>query len=492
MGEAADLVARPRAVRAARSVPEVDEVLVRQRDEALVEDGQASGAGIEDADGPSVHARILGAVPGSVRHVLELHSPNGAFAAIEDYLRAAGFFGGRAEDVVADLYLGYGLSTALRRGRHPDPPEPCPLPLAACRIRPELEPGLPAGAFRIGEWSRTWDEDAYAAAVEAVKAAIERGDVYQVNLVQHLSAPFEGDPECLAPALAPLDPLHPWPLSGDGWTIVSASPELFLARRGDRIWTKPIKGTRPLGAVRGPAGVGKGRCRARHDRRPRAQRPLPDLRAGLDPLARPDDRARARGCRAPRHDGRGPPPAGGRSRRAARGDLPGRLGHRRTEDLRPRPHRRVRARRPRRVDGRPRPSLAERRPRARAHDPHLRGRGRAYPPLGRRRNRLGLRSAGGDRGVVGEGAPAPRCHRRSASRSPRPRDAHRPRGRRARPRRPRRADPPRRRRGVPAQPRRLRDDARLRRPSRSSSTSTWRASRARRHGWRSAGSTRRS
>src|SRR5204862_5633244 len=33
----------------------------------------------------------------------------------------------------------------------------------------------------------------------------------------------------------------------DGWTIVSASPELFLRRRGRRIWTMPIKGTRPLG-----------------------------------------------------------------------------------------------------------------------------------------------------------------------------------------------------------------------------------------------------
>jgi para-aminobenzoate synthetase component I len=191
---------------------------------------------------------ILGALPGSVRHVLELHSPNGAFAGIEDHLRAAGFFGGGAEGVVAHLYLGYGLSSALRRGRHPDPPEPCPLPLAACRVRPEIEPGLTAGPFRIGEWSRTWDEDAYAAAVEAVKAAIERGDVYQVNLVQLLAAPFEGDPAGLAAALAPLNPLHPRPLSGDGWTIVSASPELFLARRGDRVWTKPIKGTRPLGA----------------------------------------------------------------------------------------------------------------------------------------------------------------------------------------------------------------------------------------------------
>jgi para-aminobenzoate synthetase component I len=41
--------------------------------------------------------------------------------------------------------------------------------------------------------------------------------------------------------------LHPRPLAGDGWAIVSASPELFLARRGRRLWTAPIKGTRPLG-----------------------------------------------------------------------------------------------------------------------------------------------------------------------------------------------------------------------------------------------------
>jgi para-aminobenzoate synthetase component 1 len=103
------------------------------------------------------------------------------------------------------------------------------------------------GTFRIGEWTRTWGDDEYVAAVEAVKAAIARGDVYQVNLVQHLSAPFDGDPAGLATGLASLHPLHPEPLRGDGWTIVSASPELFLTRRGHRVWTTPIKGTRPLG-----------------------------------------------------------------------------------------------------------------------------------------------------------------------------------------------------------------------------------------------------
>jgi para-aminobenzoate synthetase component 1 len=177
--------------------------------------------------------------------VLEIWELDRAFERIEAHLREAGFLGGGARDVCADLFLGYGLSRAIRRAPWPDPPEPCPLPLAACRVRPAREIAPDPGGYVIGEWTAGWEEAGYAAAIEAVRAAIARGDVYQVNLVQHLSAPFRGDPSALAPALAPLRPLAPRPLSGDGWTIVSASPELFLARRGDRVWTMPIKGTRP-------------------------------------------------------------------------------------------------------------------------------------------------------------------------------------------------------------------------------------------------------
>jgi para-aminobenzoate synthetase component 1 len=99
----------------------------------------------------------------------------------------------------------------------------------------------------FGPWERSWDDDGYAAAIEAVRAAIARGDVYQVNLVQHLSAPFAGSPEMLAAALAPLRPLVPRPFVGDGWAVVSASPELFLSRRGRTLRTMPIKGTAPAG-----------------------------------------------------------------------------------------------------------------------------------------------------------------------------------------------------------------------------------------------------
>jgi para-aminobenzoate synthetase component I len=176
--------------------------------------------------------------------VLELDEAEGAFEALEDYL--APFWG--CDDAVADLYLGYGLSAALRRDKIPGPSEPAPLPLLACRVRPLSRPGrVSTTGYELGAWERTWDDDGYAGAIETVRAAISRGEVYQVNLVQHLAADFAGDPWALALALRHLRPLQPQPFAGAGWTVVSASPELFLARRGPRVVTAPIKGTRPAG-----------------------------------------------------------------------------------------------------------------------------------------------------------------------------------------------------------------------------------------------------
>jgi para-aminobenzoate synthetase component I len=174
--------------------------------------------------------------------VLELHEPVGALEALEAYLAAA-----LRPGLAADVYLGYRLSEPLRRASWSSPPEPCALPVAAARVRAADEPLRAAGSCRVGGWEPTWTAEEHAGAVEEVRASIERGDVYQVNVVQHLSAPFAGDPAGLAAALAPLRPLHPRPFQGEGFAIVSASPELLLARRGNRLWTMPIKGTRPLG-----------------------------------------------------------------------------------------------------------------------------------------------------------------------------------------------------------------------------------------------------
>jgi para-aminobenzoate synthetase component 1 len=198
---------------------------------------------------------------------LELTEPEGAFRALEGWLVEQGFFAAGSETLAADLYLGYGLSHAIRRRSTPSPPEPARLPLLACVVRSDP---YPVGRydndtgdvmFELGEWEATWRESEYGAAVERVREAIARGDVYQVNLVQHLSAavdiagsvPEGGAPAAMAGALAArlarLDPLVRRPFAGDRWSVASASPELFLARRGRSVWTMPIKGTRPAGGA---------------------------------------------------------------------------------------------------------------------------------------------------------------------------------------------------------------------------------------------------
>src|SRR5439155_379459 len=128
---------------------------------------------------------------------------------------------------VARVFISYGASA-------PSAPEPCALPRVAYSLDAPREA---RGSFHIGEWATTWSADDYVRAVGVVRDAIFEGDVYQVNLVQHLRAPFAGDPVALAGAFAPLRPLEPAVLEGDGWAVVSASPELLLQKRGRTIRT---------------------------------------------------------------------------------------------------------------------------------------------------------------------------------------------------------------------------------------------------------------
>ena len=195
--------------------------------------------------------------------MLEIHDAALAFERLESHLLERGFFGVDADPALAaDIYVGYGLAETLRRSKGRAPAEPCPLPLLACSIR--TAPAKPAtpGPFNLGRWEPTWTAEEYATAIARAQEAIGRGDVYQVNLVQHLCARIDGDPAGLASALTTLVPDAPRPFSGPGWSIASASPELFLSRRGGRIWTMPIKGTRRLGS--GAALTESAKDRAEH------------------------------------------------------------------------------------------------------------------------------------------------------------------------------------------------------------------------------------
>jgi para-aminobenzoate synthetase component 1 len=102
-------------------------------------------------------------------------------------------------------------------------------------------------------WTSSLDANAFRAGVADVRERIAAGDVYQVNLCRVLAAALE--PGVTLHGLhARLAARHPAPyaahvfLPRQGVDVASASPELFLARDGDRVVSRPIKGTAPTAA----------------------------------------------------------------------------------------------------------------------------------------------------------------------------------------------------------------------------------------------------
>lgn len=109
------------------------------------------------------------------------------------------------------------------------------------------------------EWETSLDVTRYMAGVEAIRADIREGDVYQVNLCRVMSAKLPSaapgpDAVALSHVLSRANPARHAariviPESGvmPGAWVVSASPELYLSVDGDVISSSPIKGTAALG-----------------------------------------------------------------------------------------------------------------------------------------------------------------------------------------------------------------------------------------------------
>jgi para-aminobenzoate synthetase component I len=113
-------------------------------------------------------------------------------------------------------------------------------------------PGEPWHGPSPDAWTTSLDREGFCAGVDAIRAGIAAGDVYQVNLTRRLTAPLPpgGDVAALGAALgrgnpAPYAAVVRIPPTGRtaGCQVASASPERFLRRDGDRVWSSPIKGT---------------------------------------------------------------------------------------------------------------------------------------------------------------------------------------------------------------------------------------------------------
>ena len=107
---------------------------------------------------------------------------------------------------------------------------------------------IPAEEAYLTDWVAEETAAEFSEKVQNIRAAIARGETYQVNLTFPLTCDF---------------PQDPWPfflhlvhgqqaggagyLQTDRWAICSVSPEHFFTRCGDHLSMRPMKGTAPRG-----------------------------------------------------------------------------------------------------------------------------------------------------------------------------------------------------------------------------------------------------
>lgn len=94
------------------------------------------------------------------------------------------------------------------------------------------------------------DEETYRQKVEQVREHIRAGDVYQINLTGRTHFRFEGSPLVLYARLRQAQrTLYSAYMRIGERTVSSFSPELFFHIDGQRIATRPMKGTAPRGRI---------------------------------------------------------------------------------------------------------------------------------------------------------------------------------------------------------------------------------------------------
>lgn len=111
-------------------------------------------------------------------------------------------------------------------------------------------PVLSGGETPAGPLEFSMDKPAYHQAVRKIRDYIVAGDVYEVNFSQRLTA---------RKGISHMDAYRKMRDRSKAWYsslflfgnrgLLSVSPEEYLTVRGDRVRTRPIKGTRPRGAT---------------------------------------------------------------------------------------------------------------------------------------------------------------------------------------------------------------------------------------------------
>ena len=106
--------------------------------------------------------------------------------------------------------------------------------------------------FVSSQFQSSMDRNTYISYVQGIQEDISNGEVYQVNACRMLSALVSKNFSLMG-LFSSILQNNPAPYATyfriPGVEIASASPELFLKRRGNAVTSSPIKGTRPTGGA---------------------------------------------------------------------------------------------------------------------------------------------------------------------------------------------------------------------------------------------------
>jgi len=149
-------------------------------------------------------------------------------------------------------FLSYEAAPAFDASLTTQPPDNFPLLwfgiYDTCLERTLEELGPPAAAASGELWQPSVSAEQYARVFAQLQELIRAGDTYQVNYTYRIRRHLQSNPFDVFLQLAntQIPPFGAYIDTGE-WAICSASPELFFHRAGERLESRPMKGTAARG-----------------------------------------------------------------------------------------------------------------------------------------------------------------------------------------------------------------------------------------------------
>jgi para-aminobenzoate synthetase/4-amino-4-deoxychorismate lyase len=147
-------------------------------------------------------------------------------------------------------FVSYEAAPTFERSARSVPGCPLPLVWFGLHAAPlEMAPPAPA-PFSVSEWTLDTPRERYEQHIDAIRAAIRRGDAYQVNYTVRAHATLDGDALSFYERLRGAQQADYCAYADIGsHRLLSASPELFFSWHEGVLTTRPMKGTARRGQL---------------------------------------------------------------------------------------------------------------------------------------------------------------------------------------------------------------------------------------------------